>query len=104
MSTFGFDSTTDDVLEAIDLTGKRMLVTGASAGLGLETTRALRSRSQFALTPIIALTAHALEEERERCLAAGMNGYLSKPIEVDAFYATLRPYRPSLPLPAPGDC
>ncbi len=41
MRSFGFDSTTDDVLEGIDLTGKRILVTGASAGLGLETTRAL---------------------------------------------------------------
>jgi len=39
--TFGFDSTTDDVLEGIDLKGKRILVTGASAGLGVETSRAL---------------------------------------------------------------
>ncbi len=59
---------------------------------GLETTRALRRRSEFQKLPIIALTAHALEEERERCLAAGMNGYLSKPIEVELFYATLRQY------------
>lgn len=41
MTRFGFESTTDDVLEGIDLTGKRILVTGASAGLGVETTRAL---------------------------------------------------------------
>ncbi|MDP1823978.1 MAG: ABC transporter substrate-binding protein [Archangium sp.] len=60
---------------------------------GLETTRALRRRVAFEKTPIVALTAHALEEERERCLAAGMNGYLSKPIEVGTFYATLRQYR-----------
>ena len=59
---------------------------------GLETTRELRRRAQFEKTPIVALTAHALEEERLRCLAAGMNGYLSKPIEVTAFYATLRLY------------
>ncbi len=39
--TFGFDSTTDEVLEGIDLTGKRMLVTGVSAGIGVETARAL---------------------------------------------------------------
>ena len=38
---FGATSTTDDVLEGVDLTGKRILVTGASAGLGVETARAL---------------------------------------------------------------
>ena len=59
---------------------------------GLETTRELRRRPEFEKTPIIALTAHALEEEHARCLAAGMNGYLSKPIEVATFYATLRRY------------
>src|ERR1700734_3257605 len=39
--TFGAKSTTDDVLAGIDLKGKRVLVTGASAGLGVETARAL---------------------------------------------------------------
>lgn len=39
--TFGHDSTTDEVLEGVDLTGKRVLVTGVSAGLGVETARAL---------------------------------------------------------------
>jgi NAD(P)-dependent dehydrogenase (short-subunit alcohol dehydrogenase family) len=38
---FGWESTTDEVLEGIDLAGKRVLVTGASAGLGVETVRAL---------------------------------------------------------------
>jgi CheY-like chemotaxis protein/anti-sigma regulatory factor (Ser/Thr protein kinase) len=64
---------------------------------GLETTRALRRKSLFEKTPIVALTAHALEEERERCLAAGMNGYLSKPIEVQAFYSVLRKFVPARP-------
>jgi NAD(P)-dependent dehydrogenase (short-subunit alcohol dehydrogenase family) len=41
MATFGFDSTADDVLSGTDLTGTRVLVTGASAGLGLETARSL---------------------------------------------------------------
>ena len=41
MARFGAESTTDEVLEGIDLTGKRVLVTGASAGLGVETARAL---------------------------------------------------------------
>jgi NAD(P)-dependent dehydrogenase (short-subunit alcohol dehydrogenase family) len=41
--TFGATSTTDDVLEGVDLSGKRILVTGVSAGLGVETARALAS-------------------------------------------------------------
>lgn len=43
-STFGFESTTDEVLDGIDLRGKRILVTGASAGLGIETARSLAAR------------------------------------------------------------
>src|SRR5262245_12205554 len=39
--TFGAESTTDEVLDGVDLRGKRILVTGASAGLGIETARAL---------------------------------------------------------------
>ncbi|HVY85000.1 MAG TPA: SDR family NAD(P)-dependent oxidoreductase, partial [Caulobacterales bacterium] len=39
--TFGAQSTTDDVLEGVDLSGKRVLITGVSAGLGVETARAL---------------------------------------------------------------
>ena len=41
MSSFGFSSTTDDVLEGVDLSGTLAVVTGASTGLGEETTRAL---------------------------------------------------------------
>ena len=44
MTDFGAQSTTDDVLDDIDLTGRRVLVTGASAGLGVETVRALAAR------------------------------------------------------------
>jgi NAD(P)-dependent dehydrogenase (short-subunit alcohol dehydrogenase family) len=41
MTTFGFDSTTDDVLAGVDLTGVNVLITGTSAGLGVETARAV---------------------------------------------------------------
>jgi len=43
-SAFGATSTTDEVLQGVDLTGKRILVTGVSAGLGVETARALAAR------------------------------------------------------------
>jgi NAD(P)-dependent dehydrogenase (short-subunit alcohol dehydrogenase family) len=42
--SFGAETTTDEVLEGVDLTGKRILVTGVSAGLGVETARALKAR------------------------------------------------------------
>lgn len=45
--TFGAQSTTDEVLDGVDLRGKRILVTGASAGLGVETARALAARGAF---------------------------------------------------------
>ena len=49
---------------------------------GLETTRAIRAREQDTMTrvPIVAMTAHAMQGDRERCLAAGMDGYVAKPL------------------------
>ena len=57
---------------------------------GFEATRAIRDyerREGLAATPIIALTAHALQEHRDAVFASGMNYYLSKPITLDSLYA-----------------
>src|SRR5579863_1662043 len=48
---------------------------------GLETTRAIRRDPRWQDLPIIAMTAHAMHGDRERCLQAGMNAYISKPVQ-----------------------
>ena len=51
---------------------------------GFEALKRLRSmNAEVARTPVIALTAHALSGDRERCIAAGFDGYVSKPIELE---------------------
>jgi CheY-like chemotaxis protein len=56
---------------------------------GFEATRAIIGRLGSASPPIIAMTAHAMSEEKEHCLAAGMVAHVAKPIDVRALYALL---------------
>ncbi|SNT10701.1 PAS domain S-box-containing protein [Noviherbaspirillum humi] len=56
---------------------------------GLEATRRIRSGERWHNLPIIAMTANASAMDRENCLAAGMDGFLSKPIDPDQLYRTL---------------
>jgi CheY-like chemotaxis protein len=57
---------------------------------GLEATHKLRNDPDFRYTPIIALTALAMSSDRERCLAAGMDEYLSKPINLKALVKVIQ--------------
>jgi CheY-like chemotaxis protein len=57
---------------------------------GHTATRLLRADGRFHDLPIVAMTAHALVEERQRCMEAGMNDQVTKPIDPDALFATLR--------------
>lgn len=56
---------------------------------GLEATRAIRHRPDGEHLPIIALTANAFADDKVRCYAAGMNDFVSKPIDPEALYITL---------------
>ena len=56
---------------------------------GFDATRRLRREARLADLPIIAMTAHAMLVEHDKCLNAGMNDFLTKPVDPDLLYATL---------------
>ncbi len=64
---------------------------------GLEATQRFRATEQGPRTPIIAMTANAMQGDRETCLAAGMDDYLSKPIEITEFLRVVHRYLPGQP-------
>jgi CheY-like chemotaxis protein len=57
---------------------------------GYEAVQQLKADPATASIPIIALTAYAMSEDRQRCLRAGCNGYLSKPLDIDLLVATVQ--------------
>ncbi len=69
---------------------------------GFTATRQIRAQPRLQGLPIIAMTAHALVEERQRCLDAGMNDHVSKPIDPDALFVTLARWAKSHQLQTPG--
>jgi CheY-like chemotaxis protein len=56
---------------------------------GLQATQDIRDDSKYETLPIIALTANAMEDDRQRCLAAGMNDHLAKPIDPVRLYQAI---------------
>jgi CheY-like chemotaxis protein len=63
---------------------------------GYQATAKIRGDARFARLPIVAMTAHATMEERQRCLEAGMNDHVSKPIDPALLFETVgRFYRPA---------
>ncbi|WP_310494705.1 bacteriohemerythrin [Dechloromonas sp.] len=56
---------------------------------GLEATQKIRQLAGYGQTPIIAMTANAFSDDRQRCMAAGMSDFIAKPVNPDVLFATL---------------
>jgi CheY-like chemotaxis protein len=82
-----------DEVEAIDLVLMDVMMPGMD---GLEATRRIRADGRFNRLPIIAITAKAMKDDQEQCLAAGANDYLAKPIDLTRLYSLLRVWMPNL--------
>jgi len=61
---------------------------------GLEATKLIRKDARWCMLPVVGLTAHAMAGDRERCLGAGMNDYLAKPVRTPALLETVGKYVP----------
>ena len=63
---------------------------------GIETTQAIRRLPRHTTTPILAITANSYNEERNRCLDAGMNDHVGKPVEPEVLFSTLLRWLPAV--------
>lgn len=59
---------------------------------GHEVARRLRTNPALAAVPVVAVTSYAMPGDRERCIAAGCNGYIEKPIDPDTFVGQVEAY------------
>ena len=63
---------------------------------GFEATRLIRQQPRWRKLPIIAVTAKAMKDDQQRCLQAGANDYLAKPIDLDRLFSLIRVWLPQL--------
>ncbi|MGV2833309.1 response regulator [Pseudomonas shirazensis] len=63
---------------------------------GYEATRLIRQQARWRKLPIIAVTAKAMKDDQQRCLQAGANDYLAKPIDLDRLFSLIRVWLPQL--------
>jgi len=61
---------------------------------GLEATRRIRQLAEGRKLPIVAMTANAFEEDRRRCVEAGMDDFLAKPVEAEDLYRVMLEWYP----------
>jgi signal transduction histidine kinase/CheY-like chemotaxis protein/CHASE3 domain sensor protein len=82
-----------DEVAGIDLVLMDIMMPGMD---GMEAMRRIRADGRFGRLPIIAITAKAMKDDHEQCLAAGANDYLAKPIDLNRLYSLLRVWMPNL--------
>jgi CheY-like chemotaxis protein len=82
-----------DEVAGVDLVLMDVMMPGMD---GLEATRRIRKDGRFDRLPIIAITAKAMKDDQEQCLAAGANDYLAKPIDLTRLYSLLRVWMPTM--------